>query len=387
MKKTARNTLGAGVSVALFAGASLAHAQNSVTLYGVADTGIAYVNHASGSKNAVTMSSGNLSGSRWGLKGSEDLGGGLKSVFQLESGFNINTGAAGQGSRLFGRRAFVGLSSADWGTLTAGRQYEASVDMIQAITGDNYFSTMFTTPGDIDNNDNDMRVNNSIKYLSPNWKGLQVEVVYGFSGLAGQTGQGYTYSGGVSYANGPLNLAAMYMRLTNEPSSGVKRSTWASSADSLFVSPINQGYQSAKSMGVAEAAAQYALGSLLIGASYSNVQYQSDAASSFSGEQHYNVGKTFLAYRFTPAFLGGIGYEFVKASGDTSATYNEISIGADYNLSKLTDVYALAGYQHASGTQRKADGTLQAAVASIGSYGRSGTSSQSMAIVGIRHKF
>lgn len=387
MNKSTRNTFGAGFSVALLAGASLAHAQNSVTLYGVADTGIAYINHASGSKNAVAMSSGNLSGSRWGLKGSEDLGGGLKTVFQLESGFNMNTGAAGQGSRLFGRRAYVGLSSADWGTLTAGRQYEASVDMIQAITGDNYFSTMFTTPGDLDNNDNDMRVNNSIKYLSPNWRGVQVELVYGFSGLAGQTGQGYTYSGGVSYANGPINLAAMYMRLTNEPSSSATRTTWTSSGDSLFVSPINQGYQTAKAMDVASAAAQYALGSLLIGASYSNVQYQSDAASNFSGTQHYNIGKAFLAYHFTPALLAGIGYEFVKAGGDTSATYNEISLGADYNLSKRTDVYALAGYQHASGTQRKADGTLQTAVASIGSYGRSGTDSQSMAIVGIRHKF
>jgi predicted porin len=306
MKKTARNTFGAGVSVALIAGASIAHGQNSVTLYGVADTGIAYINHASGSKNAVTMSSGNLSGSRWGLKGSEDLGGGLKTVFQLESGFNINTGAAGQGSRLFGRRAFVGLSSAHWGTLTAGRQYEASVDMIQAITGDNYFSTMFTTPGDIDNNDNDMRVNNSIKYLSPNWKGLQIEVVYGFSGLAGQTGQGYTYSGGVSYANGPLNLAAMYMRLTNEPSSGAKRSTWASSADSLFVSPINQGYQSAKSMGVAEAAAQYALGSLLIGTSYSNVQYRAMQLRAFPASSTTTLARRSSLIALRQRFLAGL---------------------------------------------------------------------------------
>jgi predicted porin len=77
----------------------------------------------------------------------------------------------------------------------------------------------------------------------------------------------------------------------------------------------------------------------------------------------------------------------VKAAGDTSATYNEISIGADYNLSKLTDIYALAGYQHASGTQRKSDGSPQAAVASIGSYGCAGTDSQSMAIIGLRHKF
>jgi predicted porin len=64
-----------------------------------------------------------------------------------------------------------------------------------------------------------------------------------------------------------------------------------------------------------------------------------------------------------------------------------LSIGADYNISKRTDFYAVAAYQHASGTQRLADGTTQDAQASIGSYGYNGTDSQALAIVGIRHKF
>src|ERR1700731_4789963 len=85
-----------------------AYAQSTVTLYGIIDTGITYVNNT-GKGAVVAMQSGVEQGSRWGLKGSEDLGGGLKTVFQLENGFNVNTGKLGQGGLEFGRQAYVGL--------------------------------------------------------------------------------------------------------------------------------------------------------------------------------------------------------------------------------------------------------------------------------------
>src|SRR5471030_3350083 len=93
-----------------------AHAQNSVTLYGIIDTGFTYTHNSGGSASQFGLSSGNESGSRWGLKGSEDLGGGLKTIFQLENGFNSTTGKLSQGGREFGRPAFVGLSGTSWGT-------------------------------------------------------------------------------------------------------------------------------------------------------------------------------------------------------------------------------------------------------------------------------
>jgi predicted porin len=79
----------------------------------------------------------------------------------------------------------------------------------------------------------------------------------------------------------------------------------------------------------------------------------------------------------------------MKADGDTSAHYNQVSIGADYSLSKRTDLYAIGAWQKASGTQKNADGvTTSDAQASIGSYGfSSGADHQEMVIVGIRHKF
>ncbi|WP_247420222.1 porin [Ralstonia pseudosolanacearum] len=113
-----------GIAPAMLALASGAAGAQSVTLYGLVDTGIEYVSHAGSSGNGlVRMPSvtGTLP-SRWGLRGAEDLGGGTQAVFTLESGFNTDTGTSGQGGRLFGRQAWVGLSGR-YGTLTLGRQY------------------------------------------------------------------------------------------------------------------------------------------------------------------------------------------------------------------------------------------------------------------------
>lgn len=110
-------------SLGLFA--TTAFAQSSVTLYGVADAGIEYLSNvpsaSPGGSSQVRMTSGNMSTSRWGMRGVEDLGGGLKAIFELESGISFDTGAQNNSSRLFDRGAFVGLSS-KYGALTLGRQ-------------------------------------------------------------------------------------------------------------------------------------------------------------------------------------------------------------------------------------------------------------------------
>ena len=390
MKRFALTSL----SLALLGAAGAAQAQNSVTLYGVIDSGIGYVHNAQGNQKLVGMINGNLSGDRWGLKGQEDLGGGLKAIFQLESGFDVGTGRLGQGGREFGRQAFVGLTADQYGTVTIGRQYDPLVDMVQGITADNYFGSAFATPGDVDNYDNSLRTSNAVKYVSPNWAGLQVEGLYGFSNLAGTTGQGQTWSGAVAYNNGPLGLAAGYFYSSN-PSAG-RGPAWNSpSSDSLFDGPINNGYTTAHSIGIARAAAQYAIGPVTVGASYSNAQYAPDGNSAYTSTQKYNIGNAFVNFQATPALLLGAGYTYEKASGDTSAKYHQASLGADYSVSKRTDFYAVAAYQHASGTQatyttNAAGQTVrvdQAAQASIGSYGYAGTSNQELVIVGIRHKF
>lgn len=103
--------------------ATMAQAQN-VTLYGIVDTGVEYVNNASATGGSVVRVPSNTGSytSRWGVRGEEDLGGGLKALVNLESGFNADTGTSGQGGRLFGRTAVVGLKG-DFGTVTVGRQW------------------------------------------------------------------------------------------------------------------------------------------------------------------------------------------------------------------------------------------------------------------------
>lgn len=376
------------MAVALTGVSATAHAQNSVTLYGIVDAGISYLKTASG--NRYSLLSGGLSGNRWGLKGSEDLGGGLKAIFQLESGFAIGTGKSLQGGREFGRQSFVGLSGERWGTVVMGRMYDPVVDLVQPLTADGAGGSVpFATPGDVDNNDFSARVSNAVKYSSPNYSGLQFEALYALGGVAGSTGQGYTASGAVSYSQGPLKLAAGYFQAANANAASGKRTGWTSATtDALFEGgSINTAYQSAHMLAIAQIAGQYQIGAFTLGAGYSNARYTSDGESTFAATQKFNTGRVYGFYRVSPALRFGVGYILTSASGDESAHYNQVSAGSFYTLSKATDVYATAAFQRASGTQRTASGGTQAAVATISSYGVDGTSTQAIVTVGFRHRF
>jgi len=392
MKRIALSTL----SLALLGVTGVAHAQSSVTLYGLIDESVQYVNNATPTGGSlVRLFSGNLQSSRFGLKGTEDLGGGLKAIFQLENGFDVNTGALQQGGALFGRTALVGLTGDSWGTVTAGRQYDPLVDMIQPLTGDNYFGSTFATPGDVDNNDNSFRVINSVKYVSPVFAGFQFEGLYGLGGVAGATGSGQTWSGAATYATGPFSVAAGYLHTDNNASAAL-RTGWNGTTTGTFDTNfpanagINAAYATAKAIGIASVAVQYVTGPWTGNLSYSNAQYKPDAASTFGTTQKFNVGRAYLGYQITPAALLGIGYAYTKGTGDASATYNQVSLGGDYSLSKRTDFYVVGAWQHASGEQRVpgVGGGLESATASIGSYGnQASTDNQVMVSIGIRHKF
>ena len=147
-----------------------AHAQSSVTLYGIADAGIAYVHNAqnangSNASSLVKFSSGNLSGSRWGCAAPRISAAGLPRCSSSRTA-STSARARSASSREFGRKAVVGLASSTYGTVTLGRQYDPVVDLVQGLTQDNYFGGVFATPGDLDNYDNSLRVSNSVKYTA-----------------------------------------------------------------------------------------------------------------------------------------------------------------------------------------------------------------------------
>ncbi|HEY1215635.1 MAG TPA: porin, partial [Bryobacteraceae bacterium] len=177
---------------------SAAHAQSSVTLYGIISSGIAYVSNEGGHSN-VRAISGSQQGPRIGFLGSEDLGGGTSAIFRLENGFNSQTGALGQGRRLFGRQAYMGLNNARWGTLTFGRQYDLSPIYLGEYESAVTWGSFGAYIADNDNVFNTLRTNNSIKYTSPSYRGVKFSGMYALSGMAGKPSYNNAYSFGVGY--------------------------------------------------------------------------------------------------------------------------------------------------------------------------------------------
>ena len=356
-----------------------AFAQSSVTLYGIIDNSIFYARNVNGAGARLSTASGQAS-PRWGITGTEDLGGGMKAVFKLENGFNINTGTLNQGGRMFGRQAYIGLVSPQLGSLTLGRQYDAVRDLVEPLQG-NWQYEYASAPGDVDNADNDIRFNNTVKWSSPTWSGLQAVATYSMGGVAGSLGSGEAWSGAVGYKLGGLGVAGGLFHIDNgNPTLSTRGTT---SADSLFLSSVNSAYATARGITVARAAAQYTVRSVTLGGYYSFSQYTSDAASVFRGSERYNNGDLYVMWRITPSVVTQLSYDYLKSAGNSSATYNQVTGVASYLFSKQTSVYAMGGWVHASGNN--GSGAAQAVIGSSGI--NPGTNWQVIAALGVLHTF
>ncbi|NIF54419.1 porin [Burkholderia sp. Ax-1724] len=376
-----------------FAGAVLstnASAQSSVTLYGVVDNAFSYVSNQKGHSNFY-MSQGNLQASKFGLVGSEDLGGGTKAIFRLESGFNSLTGAQSTAGYLFNRQAYVGLANDRYGTVTLGRQYTPYFNMVGAL-GPTGVLTGATGahPGDIDALDTTLRFNNSVTYLSPTLAGLQMSAQYALGGVPGSVANGSNFSAAFRYDYQPVSIAAGYVKLKDVATS-------AALGSFAINSPVNNGYASARSAQLFAAAGRYSWHDLMVGLNYSNVQYAPGNGSLFLDKAVFNTYGVIATYRVTPSVTVGGGYSFTqqsKANGiDDPAHYQQISFEQTYNLSTRTTLYALEAYQHASGKALIAAGSgvsIADAVAVVGDSQNTTPSSgpsQFVGMVGLRHAF
>ncbi|MFP3710067.1 porin [Paraburkholderia sp. SIMBA_009] len=323
-----------------------AHAQSSVTLYGIVDVGIEHINNTQSGGALTREASGNLSGSRWGLKGVEDLGGGLKAIFTLENGFNVNDGTSAQStkglgsnasttSRLFGRQAWFGLTTHGQ-TLSFGRQNSVLYD--QAVVFDpmgasSRYSTLsvdYAMAG---------RVDNSAKYvgvLGPvtvaAMYSTRYDTGYG-SEVPGAELTGRYFGGSLTYAGGPFTASLSYEQRNSNTVA------------------TNTGTERR-----ATAAATYAIGGLKAFAGYRYLQASraflpanpilvTNSGSQSSSANLYWAGAN---YMFTPAF-------FVTAAAyyqDVHSTGADPWMGvlsADYLLSKSTDIYATAAFARNKG--------------------------------------
>ena len=192
------------VWTALVCAAGTSWAQSTATVDGLMDLGLA---HEGGGPNGASINkvtSGMASGSRLGFRGTEDLGGGLSAVFNLEMGINADTGSSGQGGLLFGRHSQMGLQGA-FGQVLVGRQY-TPVAMIQ--TESDPFTTglagtsanMITAGGAGGNN----RMDNTLRHTFSSKSGLTTDLVYGFGETAGNSSAKRQYGGAIGYVSGPV---------------------------------------------------------------------------------------------------------------------------------------------------------------------------------------
>ncbi|AUT64593.1 porin [Paraburkholderia terrae] len=374
-----------------------AHAQSSVTLYGLIDAGLTYTNSqitgTGGGHSNWEMTSNAVQYSRWGLRGAEDLGAGLKAIFTLESGFNLNNGQFSSNNRIFNRQAYVGLSSREYGALTLGRQTDSMVDFVAplSLTGTEFGGTHFAHPLDNDNLNDSFQINNSVKYMSPDFGGLRFGGLYGFSNLAGGFANNRAYSFGMSYVWGALNFGAGYLQLNSSArtpgqlnTNGAVTDTTGSSlqgARSPTDVPLGVLASSQKTFG---AGVNYTFGPAVAGFVYSHSKFAQFFQTGLSGTFQNFEGN--FRYALTPAVELSGAYTYSRAGGNGGGGiphWNQVSAMGDYRFSRRTDVYIQGVWQRVSPS-----GTSPLGVAWInGVTAPSSTSNQVEATVGLRHRF
>ncbi|MEX3693742.1 porin [Paraburkholderia sp. BR14263] len=372
------NSLRYALSLALLGVASSSNAQSSVTLYGMIDAGLVYTNNSGGHSN-YQLGNGLLSGPRWGLLGSEDLGGGLKAIFTLENGFNPSNGKLGQNGREFGRQAFVGLSDSHFGKVTLGRQYQSNFFALDSLV----LGSLATHPYDNDNLGASIRLNNSVKYQSASYAGFQFGGLYGFSNAAGSFADSRAYDLSASYTNGGLTLASSYLQINNVGSTTNPNGSVVA-GDSPFYAARQRTYG---------AGARYAFDASTVGIVFTQTQLSDATAigSGYAGTSHnlllagnarFTNYELNGSYRFTPAWTLSGAYTFTDSHlNGERPRYHQITLQAAYALSKRTLLIMQAGYEHVGNAGKSG------VTADISGVSSSSTSSQLVTEFGIHHSF
>ena len=305
------------VALAALAAVGAVSAQ-SVTLYGKIDTSLVLTDKAGVS--TTSLDAGTLSGSRWGMKGTEDLGGGLNAVFQLEGGIASDTAQTGQSTaganpRIFGRQAYVGVSGG-FGTLTVGRQYTPadqvfSVDAAGAAGaggGGAMYATFCSNFANIDSKCAG-RQDNSINYSLPAMGGVVGNLMMGLDESSTSSLQPQKLVGlHLGYSAGPLALQFGTDAIT---------ATNAAKSDTGWLAGVN-----------------YNLGAAKVSAIFAGGTSATDTVDSgWALGAGIPMGATTIAVAYAR--------EASKASG-ASAEAVTTAWGGNviYNLSKRTNVYA-----------------------------------------------
>ena len=339
MKRVARRMVQAGALVAASTG--VAHAQSSVTLYGLIDEAVRYTTHnatgvAGQSKSLVSLQEGAFNGPRWGLLGTEDLGSGMKAFFRLENGFNTNTGKFDQNGQEFGRQAYVGLSAPTWGELRLGRQYGAMYNFMALVDpiytgniGDLFWQDYLTG----------LRFDNTADYTN-SYGPVHVDFQYSFGNQAGDAQAGRTMGGVVSYVmpwlTAGVSVQESYDATNHQSQVGLLGAKGTYGKFSLYAYYTHSTKDAGFTVGTGGTTTPLA-----------NTTMASNTTGAGRLDSMTQLG---ASYRFTPAFTliasWMLDYAHVGGNSGRLQTFYSTAI---YQLSKTVDVYAEADYSRLSG--------------------------------------
>ncbi|HZZ11593.1 MAG TPA: porin [Paraburkholderia sp.] len=318
------------LAATLSGGAGVAHAQSSVQMYGIVDAFVGSV-QAPGATRAWQQGSGGLSTSFWGFGGTEDLGGGYKTLFAIEGFFRVQNGKYGSfdGDPMFSRNAYVGLQSR-YGTVTLGRQssllylaacqfnpfyasFTFSPTIVQMYAGLSTYPSYRTDQGLVGGT----AWSNAVQYASPTVYGMTGKLLYSFADAAGDNGK-KKWSAQLAYQHGPLALSGV-----------VQYASFSSSAQDLAALLSGFKSQSAAQLGVTYDARLVKL--------YGEYLYTSNdrTLNSF----HVNTAQAGLSIPVgTSRILAS--WAWSRDGGGLDQTRQTWTVSYDYPLSKRTDVYA-----------------------------------------------
>lgn len=337
------------------------HAQSSVTFAGIIDSGINYKSGANAANSGQwAFGSGNLVTSRFIFQGVEDLGGGVSTLFKLESGFLSGTGQmtnarlpASSGSYLFDRGAWVGMKKDDLGTLSFGRHYTPFVEVLYQsdASGFENFASVANTIYQTLTGFTGVQytwANNSVKYQTPVFHGLSGSVLNSFGGTAGNFQNQRVISGAIYYTLGPVSLNSGY--IDGKDPTGLTDKTVAR-AYTIFLTYTASQFK----------------------ASLNFQNFRNPATG--SSQNYYSVGGQ---YKVTPAVQFVSDYTYLSDRVNSERNGSFFKLGVHYFLSKRTDVYTEAGLSH-----NNSQGTV--GIASV--FPSSPGINQRSVVMGLRHFF
>jgi predicted porin len=376
IKKTSRFAKWRRLGYALLPAAltsEISHAQSSVTLYGVVDASVRYLTNANKAGDSrFLMQPGGMSESRWGMTGTEDLGGGWSAFFKLENRFYSNTGQSDITMPFF-NEAQVGLGSSTYGRVVLGRQYNVMIEGVVMggyvsnpwIPSDFSFQPEVTMTGGIWSS-------RQIQYHGK-YRDFKLSVAYSVGGVPGHLSYGSQYGVAAAYApvKGPFTLGGAYKQ-TRDAVNGSDAKAWT----------VGGSYTWQKtrfSVGYIVNQPDNAFGTFANGP----FTPQGLAALKYSDFERRRMIMGGVTQELGPWHFAGNVWRTLqdgkKQSQDGSAW--QFQLVADYDVSKRTDVYLEADYSLYKG------GLVGAQLMGVNgvSYAQKGT--QIGVMRGIRHKF